>query len=389
MKTCFKDAERIHEGITAATPTAHAALELFSGCGGMSLGFKMAGLNVVCASDSWDVAAETYRRNHLDTHFVLGDIRQKEVKERIAETFASRECQIVAGGFPCVTFSMAGKRDPDDPQGRLYEDFFEMVRMLDPKIVLIENVVGIKSMVHPRAPYWDTNAAWLKDVEPGSYEAALLDYVTNEAVEWKIIRRLGELGYCADSAILNAADYGVPQARRRVIFIGVRNDLPIAEGFPEPTHGTGLIPHLTVRAAIGDLADRPEDKGWSHVFARHSQAHLERIRNTPVGSAAYANYGDAWFRLPPDEPARTVKENHGGVFLHYARDRVMTPRELARLQSFPDDYLFCGSKGDVLKQIGNAVPPLLAKAIGLSVRGALDLLEKAEGKALPPMEDSA
>ena len=367
----------------------HAVLELFAGCGGMSLGFEMAGLDVVCASDCWDVAAETYRRNHPDTHFVLGDIRQKEVKERISETFAGRECDILAAGIPCVAFSMAGRRDPDDPRGHLYEDFFEMVRMLSPKIVIIENVVGITSVIHPRPPYWDTSVEWLKTVEPGSYEATLLDYVVNEQVARKIVRRLGELGYCVDYAILNAADYGVPQARRRVIFVAVRNDLPLAEGFPEPTHGAGLIPHLTVRDAIGDLADRPEDKGWSHVFQRHSPGFLERIRKTPVGSAAYANYGDAWFRLPPDAPAKTVKENHGGVFLHYARDRVMTPRELARLQSFPDDYLFCGSKADVLKQIGNAVPPLLAKAIGLSVRGALDLLEKAEGQALPPMEVSA
>lgn len=364
----------------------HTVLDLFAGCGGMSTGIEMAGLEVVCACDCWDVAAETYRRNHPDTQFVLGDIRQKEVKERIVAAFGNRECDILAGGIPCVAFSTAGKRDPDDPRGHLYEDYFEMVRMLDPKIALIENVVGINSAVHPRASYWDTSAPWLKTVEPCSYEAALMDHVVNETVAWKIVRMLGELGYNAECTVLNAADYGVPQARRRVIFLGVRNDLPIAEDFPEPTHGSGLIPWVTVGQAIGDLADRPADKEWSHVLQRHSPGFLGRIRNTPVGSSAYANYGDAWFRLPPDEPARTVKENHGGVFLHYARDRVMTPRELARLQSFPDSYLFCGSKGDILKQIGNAVPPLLAKALGERVRGMLGSLEQGMGQDLPPTE---
>lgn len=364
-------------------------LELFAGAGGMSTGFSMAGLDVVCASDSWDAAAETYRRNHPSTQFVLGDIREKEVKERIVAAFGNRECDILAGGFPCVAFSMSGKRDPDDPRGHLFEDFLDMVRLMQPKIVVGENVVGIKSAIHPRAPYWDINAPWLKDVKPDTHEEALLDYVVNEPVAWKIIRRLGELGYYADCQTLNAADYGVPQARKRVIFIAVRNDLLLAEDFPAPTHGGIIAPWATVREAIGDLADHPEDKEWSHVFARHSPDHLERIRRTPIGASVNSKYRDAWYRLPPDEPARTVKENHGGVFIHYKTDRTMSPRELARLQSFPDDYLFYGSKGDVLKQIGNAVPPLLAKAVGDCVGGMLDSLERAVGQALPQMEVSA
>ena len=318
------------------------------------------------------MAAETYRRNHPDTHFVPGNIREKDVKERIVETFGDRECDILAAGLPCPAYSTAGKRDPDDPRGLLYEEYFEMVRMLDPKILMIENVVGIRSVVHPRPPYWDTNAAWLKEVKPDTYEEAVLDYVVNETVAWKILRRLGELGYNADYKTLIASDYGVPQARRRVIFIGVRNYLPLADDFPEPTHGPGLIPYMTVRDAIGDLSDRDEDVEWSHMFTRHSPAYLDRIRKTPVGASVNPNYRDAWFRQPPDEPAKTVKANNGGVFIHYAKDRTMSPRELARLQSFPDNYQFSGCKGDILKQIGNAVPPLLAKAVGVCVRNMLE-----------------
>lgn len=364
--------------LMASASPPHTVLELFSGCGGMSEGFRMAGLDVVCASDNWDVAAETYRRNHPDTHFVLGDIRDQTTKAKIVESFGEKECKIVAGGVPCQAYSLAGKRDPNDPRGHLYEDFLALVAMLNPKIVLIENVPGITSMIHPRAPYWDTDAAWLKTVEPGSYGASLLDAVVNEDVAWKIVRRLGELGYCVEYRVLNAADFGAPQARRRVIFQGVRNDIPLAPAYPEPTHGPGLIPWVTVGEAIGDLADRPEDRAWSHVFTTHNDAHLERIRNTPVGSSLYKNYSDAYYRQPPDRPARTVKEHHGEVFIHYGRDRLMTPRELARLQTFPDDYMFCGPKGKVLVQIGNAVPPLLAKAVGKRLREMLDFLDVIE-----------
>lgn len=351
---------------------APTVLDLFAGCGGMSEGFEVAGLDVACASDNWPVAAQTFRRNHPDTQFVLGDICSKAVKAKIVDVFKDRDCDILVGGFPCQAFSMSGKRDPEDPRGHLFEDFLDMARLLQPKIVVGENVVGIKSMIHPREPYWDTGAAWLKGITPGSCEASLLDYVVNETVAWKIKRSLGELGYNADCQTLNAADYGVPQARRRVIFIAVRNDLPIAEDFPEPSHGPGLIPYMTVRDAIGDLANLPEDEAWSHVFTTHSSAYIERIRKTPVGASVNPNYRDAWFRTPPDEPAKTVKANNGGVFIHYAKDRTMTPRELARLQSFPDDYLFSGCKGDILKQIGNAVPPMLSKAIGICVGNMLD-----------------
>ena len=364
--------------LKASASPPHTVLELFSGCGGMSEGFRMAGLDVVCASDCWDVAAETYRRNHPDTHFVLGDIRDQTTKAKIVESFGEKECKIVAGGVPCQAYSLAGKRDPNDPRGHLYEDFLALVAMLNPKIVLIENVPGITSMIHPGAPYWDTDAAWLKAVEPGSYGASLLDAVVNEDVAWKIVRRLGELGYCVEYRVLNAADFGAPQARRRVIFQGVRNDIPLAPAYPEPTHGPGLIPWVTVGEAVGELADRPEDREWSHVFTTHNDAHLERIRNTPVGSSLYKNYSDAYYRQPPDRPARTVKEHHGEVFIHYGRDRLMTPRELARLQTFPDDYMFCGPKGKVLVQIGNAVPPLLAKAVGERLRGMLDFLDVIE-----------
>ena len=119
-----------------------------------------------------------------------------------------------------------------------------------------------------------------------------------------------------------------------------------------------------------------EDPSINHVFTSHGKEFLEKIKKTPIGKNVFGNYSDAFFRCPPNEPSRTVKENHGGVFIHYSQNRVMTPRELARLQSFPDDYIFKGSKSSILKQIGNAVPVKLAEAIANSVKEMMEKMKK-------------
>ena len=137
-------------------------------------------------------------------------------------------------------------------------------------------------------------------------------------------------------------------------------------------------PWLTTGEAIGDLTDAPEDVAFAHEFTAHKPEFLERLRATPVGGNVYAGYSDAWYRQPPGEPSRTVKENHGGVFVHYARPRVMTPRELARLQSFPDDFVFSGKKSKILVQIGNAVAPRFGKALAESLQGMLEGTVDAE-----------
>jgi DNA (cytosine-5)-methyltransferase 1 len=194
-----------------------------------------------------------------------------------------------------------------------------------------------------------------------------------------ILEKIASIGYRATYKVLNSVDYGVPQKRERVIFIGSQDPRLLDDIFPAPTHKgstnqtldsyldvnrrQSMLPWVTVREAIDDLKDAPQSEQFSQVYTRHSPAFVSRIQNVQPGENLYANYSDAWYRLLPDQAARTVKENHGGVFLHYDRDRCLTPRELARLQSFPDDFLFKGTKSEILKQVGNAVPPLLAKAI--------------------------
>jgi DNA (cytosine-5)-methyltransferase 1 len=205
-----------------------------------------------------------------------------------------------------------------------------------------------------------------------------------------IFREFAAIGYRVEYALLNAADFGVPQRRERVVFIGSREGAEIC--FPTPTHSqrtdgviglfdNGLQPWVTTSDAIGDLLDKPEDVEWGHEFTKHSPEFTSRLEGTEVGTSVYGGYADAWYRQPPEEPARTVKENHGGVFVHYAKPRVMTPRELARLQSFPDQFRFVGSKSKVLVQIGNAVPPLLGKAIAEGVKPMLASARQSRRRA--------
>ena len=192
-----------------------------------------------------------------------------------------------------------------------------------------------------------------------------------------IKERFEKIGYDVKMQVLNAADYGVPQKRERVIFIGGYDGLPV--NFPDPTYrkktnGTedlfksNLLDWITVREAIDDIKDHPEDIDFNHIFTKCGKEFLNKIKKTKIGTSVYEGYRDAYYRSFPDEPSNTVKENHGGVFIHYEKDRFMTPRELARLQSFEDDFIFKGSKSQILVQIGNAVPPKLGYNIANSLK---------------------
>lgn len=330
-------------------------LDLCSGCGGLSEGFEMAGFDVTAAVDVSEPAAKTYQLNHARTQFFLGDITDQMTKEAIVAFFAGRRCDVVIGGIPCQSFSLSGHRRCHDPRGRLYEDFFEIVGWLGPRVFVIENVLGLLS-------------------------ARTAD---GDLVIDRLAGKARELGYRTAYRILNAADYGVAQARRRLFVVGTRlNNIPIL--FPEPTHSapvtgsTTLATWVTVEQAIGDLAGAPANPEWSHVYSTHIPSLEQRIANTPVGGSAYESYSACWRRLHPDQPAGTVTGNHGGVFIHPSEDRNLTPRELARLQSFRDDYLFCGTKSQVLVQIGDAVPPLLARAVAMEISRMLQASKRGQ-----------
>lgn len=315
--------------------TEYTFVDLFSGAGGLSLGLQEAGLKGVCGLDFFKEAGETYRYN-FDHNFVEGDITDSIVKdlfyEIVNQQLAGRHLNIISGGFPCQGFSMAGHRIADDPRNNLYKEMLEIVGNLLPDFVICENVKGIRSMLGGK-------------------------------VEQKILHDFESIGYKMSVATLMAADYYTPQKRERVIFIG--NRIGATNLHPAPL----LQPsqYITTGETIADLINHPTDKAFNHIPTNHSLEMRRRIEACPEGESLYKGYSDAWKKCPWDEPSCTIKENHGGVNLHPKLPRVLTAREMARLQSFPDSFIFKGSKSKQLIQIGNAVPPLLGKAIGLAI----------------------
>ena len=311
-------------------------VDLFCGAGGLSKGLEMSGLEGICGLDWFNEACMTYNRN-FNHPFVNGDIKDPENKRRfydtVREQLNGRHLNMVAGGFPCQGFSMAGNRIVDDPRNSLYKELIEIVVELQPDFVICENVKGLRTML-------------------------------NGLVEKKILADFKEIGYDMNVTTLCAADYYTPQKRERVIFIGNRRGL--TNYHPQPI----LAPaeYVTTGQAIGDLINHPVDPEFNHVPTIHREDMAKRIMETPEGKSLYKGYSDAWKKCPWDAPSCTIKENHGGVNLHPKLPRVLTAREMARLQSFPDDFIFEGKKNKQLVQIGNAVPPLLGKAIGLAVR---------------------
>lgn len=311
-------------------------VDLFCGAGGLSKGFEMAGLHGICGLDWFDEAGMTYRRN-FDHPFVNGDIKSAEKKKEFYETvrkqLKGRQLDIVAGGFPCQGFSMAGNRIVDDPRNSLYLELVEIVRTLQPNYVVCENVKGLRSML-------------------------------NGKVEQKILDDFRAIGYEMNVATLCAADYTTPQKRERVIFIGNRLGLQNLhpKAILDPEH------YVTTGQAIADLMNHPEDPAFNHVPTKHRPDMAQRMQDLAEGESLYAGYSDAWKKCPWNEASCTIKENHGGVNIHPRLPRVLTAREMARLQSFPDDFIFEGPKNKQLVQIGNAVPPYLGKAIGLAIK---------------------
>lgn len=311
-------------------------VDLFCGAGGLSKGLEMAGLEGICGLDFFKEACMTYEYNFKHP-FINGDIKLQENKRKfynvVRERLNGKPLNIVAGGFPCQGFSMAGNRIVDDPRNSLYLELIEVVKELRPDFVLCENVKGLRSMLKGK-------------------------------VEQKILADFREIGYDMNVAVLCAADYYTPQKRERVIFIG--NKIGVKNFHPKPL----LNPdeYITTGQAIADLMSHPEDAAFNHVPTKHRPDMEQRMLNLAEGQSLYKGYSDAWKKCPWNEASCTIKENHGGVNVHPKLPRVLTAREMARLQSFPDDFIFMGTKNKQLVQIGNAVPPLLGKAIGLSIR---------------------
>lgn len=317
-------------------------VELFAGAGGLSCGITMAGFTPIASVEIMPEAVATYKHNFIDIKgfnevVETRDIRDDEVKQRLYDEIGNRHIHLVTGGFPCQGFSMSGNRVVTDPRNSLYLEMLKIVEHLKPEFVICENVEGLRTML-------------------------------NGKIEQKIIDDYKKIGYEMNVTILNSADYGVAQTRRRVIFIG--NRIGVQNLHPAPL--VDKEHYKTLGEEIERFMDLPNTPAINHIITRHSQDMADRIAACPEGQSLYDGYSDAWKKSPWNKPSCTVKENHGGVNLHPKLPRVLTPRELAALQSFPDDFIFQGNKAKQLVQIGNAVPPLLGKAIGIAVKKSLD-----------------
>ncbi len=383
--------------------------ELFAGCGGLGYGFHKEGFNIVACNELDDKIADSYKENFKNTNVIVGDITKKEIKDKIYDQFNNLECDVILGGPPCVAYSMAGSRNSRDPRGQLFKDYVEIVKHLKPKVFIMENVKGILTILHDKNnltieekkiadEYYDLELKKLdlQKKKKTENKDEIKEKIKNNLNELNkkiktynkkihMFRRnvtdiikesLGELGYNIEMKLLNSADFGVPQRRERVIFIGVRKDINKKITYPNTTHNKegndNKKKWVSVREAIDDLKDNEPNEKLHQIYTSHSESFLTKIKNTKIGKSVNPKYTEAFFRCYPDLPSNTVKENHGGVFIHYEKDRVMTPRELARLQSFPDDFIFKGSKTNVLLQLGNAVPCGLSQAIAKEIKKIFD-----------------
>lgn len=295
-------------------------VSLFSGAGGLDLGFKMAGHEIVWGNDLYEDAVKTYK-NNIGNHIVCEDIANIDIKD-------IPECDIVIGGFPCQGFSVANmKRHVGDERNTLYKQMLRVIKAKKPKFFLAENVKGLTSLA----------------------KGEIFKMILNDFTE---------LGYKVSSKILNAADYGVPQTRQRVIIIGVRDDIDFEYNFPTPKYNKDGEQGLPKWVSVGDALSNIPDPDLPNNLLNHEYSKYKLKFNGYLGHRA----------LDPEKPAPTVTargDNKGGVVIlpHPNGLRRMSCRELATVQSFPLDYEFSGNRSSVYRQIGNAVPPLLGYAV--------------------------
>lgn len=296
-------------------------ISLFSGCGGMDLGFKKAGFEIVWANDNFDDAVETYKKN-IGEEIVFGDIENIKLS-------TIPDADVIIGGFPCQGFSIANmKRKVEDERNVLYKYFVEIVKTKKPKFFVAENVKGILSLGE------------------------------GEVIK-KIVKDFESVGYKVQYHLFNTADYGVPQTRQRVIILGVRSDLKIQPVFPpKPTHSNKNISGLKSHVSIGEVLDglpNPDDKHniKNHVYTKYKQKFNGYISNR---------------KIDPTKPSPTITargDGKGGAMIHNhpSAPRRLSCRELALIQGFPMNFEFSGSMTSIYRQIGNAVPPIFAEKI--------------------------
>lgn len=332
-------------------------IDLFCGCGGLSYGFEIAGYNILLGIDNDKKALETFEKNHKNAQSICGDITKITFDSDIKNIIGNKKVDVIIGGPPCQGMSLSGPRKFDDPRNSLYRSYIRLVSEIKPKAFVIENVPGLVSLFNGK----------IKD---------------------SIIEEFTKIGYTIKYKILCSSDYGVPQTRKRVVFVGLKGKEFV---FPEKKNSI-----ITSEMALSDLPPLVDNLGeeymdyycdpqndyqhlmrknsdvvHNHIAAQHTEKTKHIISLVPDGGnykdlpeefKKSRNFHVAWTRFNSQRPAPTIDTGHRHHF-HYKYNRVPTVRECARLQSFPDDFIFLGNKTQQFRQVGNAVPPLMAQSV--------------------------
>ena len=346
---------------------AMTVLDLFAGCGGLSAGFEKAGFEVIAGVDYDEPALKTFKHNHRRSHSILLDLSRADAMEQIREKIGlETKIDVITGGPPCQGFSLTGPRKFNDARNSLYMSMLRAVEEFSPSAFLIENVRGMASL----------------------YQGKVLE---------DVVTQFEKVGYNVEPLILNSANFGVPQVRHRLFIIGIKEEFGEFE-FPEHSHDEQ--DWITCMEAISDLPTLENDLGsnestydkppesdyqrklrgscnvlYNHLGTRHTE-HVKSViaqvpeggnhKDLPPGVGDSRRFNEAWTRYHSQRPSRTIDTGHRNHF-HYRWNRVPTVRENARLQSFRDDFEFLGTKTQQNRQVGNAVPPLLAQALGRKI----------------------
>ena len=337
-------------------------VDLFSGCGGLSLGFKQAGFEIKAMVDFDKDSLITARENKISKNILNIDLYKKEWLTNLFEFIDKDDIDVVIGGPPCQGFSLTGPRKFDDKRNLLYQALYDLIKESEPKAFLIENVKGMATL----------------------YKGS---------VKREIINKFTRIGYKVNTMILNSQDFGVPQSRERLFYVGMKNHI---FDFPKPFFNSSNF--INCKEAIDDLPSLEDlielyfypkeanslyqklirnnlNELHNHQPTRHSKEVINVIsqvpeggnyKDLPPGVGESRRFNEAWTRYHSLKPSKTIDTGHRNHF-HYIYNRVPTVRENCRLQSFPDEFKVYGSKTSQNRQIGNAVPVLLAKILAENI----------------------
>ena len=346
----------------------YKVIDLFCGIGGFSYGFDMTRkFDVVLGADIWDVALNTFKENHNETKLIEEDLTK--LPDDFWNEYIDRVDVIIAGP-PCQGFSMNGQRKKDDKRNSLFEEVVRVTKIIHPKVVVIENVVGLLSMTT----------------------------IEGKDIKTLIKEKFTELGYNVKYKVLNAADYGVPQQRKRVIFLITQEGIDInypkeklqpekyitvgdALGNVDPNGDLYLEPNCNFQKLMAGRKDI-----CNHVRRKSNDLVTKRMSYIPQGGnwqdipkelgTGGGTYSNAYRRLDLSKPSITIKHAAKAMIIHPTENRILTVRECARLQSFDDNFVLTGNGSDQHQQLANAVPPLLGKAIAEEVYEGLKKYEE-------------